>query len=174
MIDHGQKLFRVLTFPCMTTKRMAKLKECALHLADSITKYTEYLDTQNKRMMEIHNLSHPVITPGDGISTSLRHIPGSIRSQNLVEKYSVIEQQLQMKSEFDSVCVNDFAPADRQRRNHYIQDISMPFNATLYSYCGGGPKESLHFFWKCGSVLDIQQANKVIHIIQESIDVYHT
>lgn len=158
----------------MTTKRMAKLKECVLHLANSITKYSEYLDTQNKRMMEIHNLPHSVRTPGDGISTSLRHIPGSIRSQNLVEKYSDIEQQLQMKFEFDPVCVNDFAPADRQRRYHYIQDISMPFNVTMYSYCGGGPKEYLQFIWKCGSVLDIQQANKVIHIKENSIDVYHT
>lgn len=48
------------------------------------------------------------------------------------------------------------------------------FYVTLYSYCGGVPKESLQFFWKCGSVLDIQQANKVIHIIENSIDVYHT
>lgn len=36
------------------------------------------------------------------------------------------------------------------------------------------PFKSLHFIWKCGSVLDIQQANKVIHIIENSIDVYHT
>lgn len=71
----------------MTTKRMAKLKECVLHLANSITKYSEYLDTQNKRMMEIHNLPHPVRTPGDGISTS----PRSIKSQNLLEKYSDIQ-----------------------------------------------------------------------------------
>lgn len=32
----------------------------------------------------------------------------------------------------------------------------------------------MHFNWKCGSVLDIQQANKVIHIIENSIGVYHT
>lgn len=84
-----------------------------------------------------------------------------------------------MKSEFDPVCVNDFAPADMHRRMfiilyHYIQDISMPFNVTLYSYCGGGPKEYLHFIWKRGSVLDIQQANKVIHIVEKSIAVYYT
>lgn len=137
LIDHGQKL---LTIPFMTTKIMAKLKERVLHSANSITKYSEYLDTQNKRMMGIHNLPHPVRTPGDGISTSLRHIPGSIRSQNLVEKYSDMKQQLQMKFEFDPVCVNDSAPADRQRHYHYIQDISMPFNVTLYSYCGVGQK----------------------------------
>lgn len=86
---------------------MGKLKECVLHSANSITKYSEYLDTQNKRMMEIHNLPHPVRTQGDGISSSLRHIPGSIRSQNLVEKYSDIEQQFQMKFEFDPACEND-------------------------------------------------------------------
>lgn len=106
LIDHGQKLFRVLTFPCMTTKRMAKLKECVLHLANSITKYSEYLDTQNKRMMEIHNLPHPVRTPGDGISTS----PRSIKSQNLLEKYSDIQYsssiQCVKKSAQSSTCSN--------------------------------------------------------------------
>lgn len=85
----------------MTTKRMAKLKECVLHLANSITKYSEYLDTQNKRMMP-----HPVKTPGDGISTS----PRSIKSQNLLEKYSDIQYsssiQCVKKSAQSSTCSN--------------------------------------------------------------------
>jgi hypothetical protein len=56
----------------------------------------------------------------------------------------------------------------------YMQDIQLPFDVTLYTYNGGGPNESMHFIWRCGSSLDLQKSNKAIHFIEKDIPIYHT
>ncbi|KAK3094620.1 hypothetical protein FSP39_004120 [Pinctada imbricata] len=174
LVELTQNLFQILTFPYMSLPRVSDLKQSVLQLASDISKYQEYLGAQNKRMLTLHNLPNPVRQPNDGISTCLRHVPGSFRGFSICEKYMKLEQALNDVHTYSPICINDFAPSDRQRRYHYIQDIQFPFDVTVYAYSSGGPHESLHFIWKCSKMLDLQQANKVIHEIERNIPIYHT
>ncbi|KAK3107682.1 hypothetical protein FSP39_019803 [Pinctada imbricata] len=72
LVELTQNLFQILTFPYMSLPRVSDLKQSVLQLASDISKYQEYLGAQNKRMLTLYNLPHPVRQPNDGISTCLR------------------------------------------------------------------------------------------------------
>lgn len=174
LAGHEQRLFHVLTYPCMDTHRMKLLKDAVLSLATALSKYIDYLNEQKKRSLDIHNLPHPVRSPGDGVHTRLKHIPAAPRVPVVAEKYCSLETYLSEKDEYDPVPLTDFWPADRKKRYYYIQYMQLPFDVTLYQYSVGGPHENLSFVWKCPKHLDLQKANDVIHRLEKNIPVYHT
>ena len=172
--EHIQNLYKCLLFPFMSMPRFATVREAVLDLANKLSKHVEYMGKQNDRVMTIHNLPHPARTPDDGISTQLRHIPGKYRDAVVCDRYKDLENALLNESEYTPVFVSDFCDMDRRKKFFYVQDIQLPFDVTLYTYCSGGPNASFHFVWRCDKFLDLQKSNKVIHEIERDIPVYHT
>jgi len=172
--EHSQSLFRILTYPCIDSKRMKPLKEAVLSLASSLSKYSDYMCDQQKRVLDIHNLPTPARSPDDGIHTRIKHIPGQPRSAVVAEKYASLECLLSEKDNYEAVSLSDVYPSDRKKRYYYVQNIQLSFDITFYQYCSGGPNEDLFFVWKSPGMLDLEKANRVIHAIESDIAVYHT
>lgn len=163
--------------PCMGTARMTVLSSATQSLLSAVKKYTVHLVTTNTRMKALHESSTPARYPSDGKSATVKLIPGGVRSQKLVLRYTQLDRELSKKEPYQPVFVNEYAPTDPKDAYEYFHELQLLTSIQLYHYSSGNYLGSLWFAWNVPSDTsewDSSQQKAVIDKGEKEMTQYHT
>ena len=136
------ELAKAVSFPSMNTTRNRKLCNFMDGLLDSLTKYKERLDKDNKR----HKLDYQSRGRDElhEISTNCLFIPQKLV---VVEPYVDLDKEMQGKSDYDYIALDDHTPAVRYQRRKYIKELGLSKPIMLLRMAYGGSIGTLNFIW---------------------------
>ena len=148
-------------------------------LAQSLAKYTDYLQASRKKTKLQHSLTSPV----HELSTNLRFEFLPIRSLSTAvgtsSQFESLDARLAEMPDYQYVLVEDTCPTDSRAKYNFLQTmktVGFRFPKALMSYAHGNNVGNVHFVWRVSgpnesSFIDSQ---RVIERAKESIPVYHT
>ena len=169
---HSASLYEVLLSSWINTSTWAVMKEAVKGLASSIDGHISYLRDQSKRMKVHHS------TPSEsfGDKTNLTYLP---RSSKVPGSLRELDQALSQKQVYEYVFVQDFAPADRQTRYHYIQKLHKGLSrpAVLCTHTVGSSIGNYHFVWAIPEHVTLEAAlNENVRLLEDiksQVPVFH-
>ena len=95
-------------------------------------------------MQEHHQSSEPVCTPDE--FCEMKTLPASDGS--IPEGYAKVEEALSSATDYQPVCLNDFAPGDSYHRKQWLSKLVLPFSVRMYRYAHGNKLGTVSFVWK--------------------------
>ena len=148
-------------------------------LAQSLAKYTDYLEASRKKTKLQHSLTSPV----HELSTNLRFEFLPIRSLSTAvgtsRQFETLDARLAETPDYQYVLVEDTCPTDSRAKYNFLQTmktVGFRFPTALMSYAHGNNAGNLHFVWRVSGPIEssFSDSQQVIESAKESIPVYHT
>ena len=173
--SHAALLFGCLQGIYWAQPKFAKLKQATEELAGCLSRYGDYLRSQNKHMKQSH-----------ASSTSIRQLSDSL-SLKIIKKsllrfhcYNELCNTLQMNQNYEYLFFTDFCPQEHRHRYQFIQDLQFGLDVSivLLTYSPGNNCGNLHFMWKYDDSEPIetvfQKSIPVIENVKPLLPQYHT
>lgn len=169
MKQHEEKLSSLLSQPWFARKIFNSVRSDAEGLLHAIHQYIQYLNMQATSVEKNHCSAHPQRSPETNICMNLLPVVSTCRPD-----YSSICTVLSSKTDYFLVCVNDFAPADRYKRHHWIDNLGFPYKVMIMKYPYGNRLGTLSFVWKVAEETDETRNAQVVLQVTEQIAMYST
>ena len=159
-------------------KKAAWVSVCSdiIQLAKAFQKYAEYLKQNLTTKKKAHeDLQSPHSKSSDHFKIqSAECRPASMCTST----YSKLHEALHNAGDEEPLDINSFAPAKRNRRFEFIQNLSVPFKCILYTHSGGAGSNNLNFIWKVSKVATeddlLNGAHKIAAMLAPSFPVYYS
>ena len=166
--QHEDKISSLLSQPWFARKVFESIRLDTEGLLHAIHKYIEYLKQQTSIIKEVHHSLHPQQSPEANVCMNL--LPMVITRTD----YTQICNESSSKSDYFTVCVNDFAPSDRYTRRHWIDNLRFPYKVMRMKYPYGNRLGMLSFVWKVLDEADGRRHAQVILQVTEQCAMYST
>lgn len=141
--EHSQALFHLAGSSYMKRDEWKVVHESVLQLGDNLKRYAVYLDRQVDTSQAAHSRIKVFATDVDIWEI---YPAKPFVSPSKAARYRTLHQALLHSKPYEAIFLNGFAPADRRRRNEYVNELVFSCKTVRYTYTG--LHSHLHFIWK--------------------------
>ena len=106
------------------------------------------------------------------ITLSICTLPASCVS--ISEDYKELDDALASVTEYCPLCLNDFAPSNRYRRRHWIDQLALPYKVVMMKYPHGNSLGTLCFIWKVPDQVDDTRNARLMLQLGQEVHKYST
>ena len=148
-------------------------------LAQSLAKYTDYLEASRKKTKLQHCLTSPVRELSTNLQFEFLPVRSSSTAVGTSSQFESLDAQLAETPDYQYVLVEDTCPTDFRAKYNFIQKmktVGFRFPTALLSYAHGNNIGNLHFVWRVSGPNEssFSDSQQVIESAKERIPVYHT
>ena len=143
----NKKLMNYLELPWMKNQRFQWLTESFIKYASDLSKYAEYLLSQQVKISENRKSLTPIVDESSAESIEIIQL-NVWRTSETIKKYQLLSNTLEAAELWKPVDVNLFCPdGNRMQRSRYINDLKNAFNfkVVVYIYHHGGNTQNSIF-----------------------------
>ena len=166
--ENIDSLCEVLNHPWFANPKFSQFQAEVVKLVHGMKRYHDILIQQQERTASNHASPAPVRSLKD--NWTLKNIVANPSGQ-IKQEYEELVKVFQ-DSMYEPISLLDYEPTDRYDRRMWLDNLSLPFAVTVYSYQHGNYMGNIHFIWQ-GEPIE-QKTVEIVASLKEKIPVYST